>query len=69
MPAINRVYWEEKLKGNRKRDRKVTRALVARGWKVIRIWEHDLKKRPGHCVQQIATAIARSANASSFSRV
>src|ERR1700720_2247822 len=31
--------------GNRRRDRRVTRALRHEGVKVIRLWEHDLEKR------------------------
>lgn len=56
-PASNRAYWEQKLKGNRKRDREVTRALVKQGWTVIRIWEHDVKKRLCHCVRRVQTAL------------
>jgi DNA mismatch endonuclease (patch repair protein) len=40
------AFWSAKLQQNRERDRYVTRRLRATGWKVIRIWEHDLTK-PG----------------------
>jgi DNA mismatch endonuclease Vsr len=40
------AFWSAKLRQNRERDRYVTRRLRATGWKVIRIWEHDLTK-PG----------------------
>jgi DNA mismatch endonuclease (patch repair protein) len=33
------------LNGNRARDRRVNRALRAKGWRVVRIWEHALAKR------------------------
>lgn len=42
MPASNRAFWQKKLTGNQTRDRLVTRALQKDGWRVIRIWEHDL---------------------------
>lgn len=40
-PDTNRDYWEPKLRRNRERDRLVTAALTAEGWKVVRIWEHE----------------------------
>ncbi|MGD0410799.1 MAG: very short patch repair endonuclease [Verrucomicrobiota bacterium] len=42
-PRHNRAFWQRKLSGNRARDRKVNRALRAQGWRVVRIWEHDLR--------------------------
>jgi DNA mismatch endonuclease (patch repair protein) len=41
-PATNAAFWEEKLATNRRRDRRVSSALRARGWSVIRLWEHEL---------------------------
>ena len=41
-PANNREFWEKKLTGNKLRDRLVVRTLRARGWRVLRIWEHEL---------------------------
>jgi DNA mismatch endonuclease (patch repair protein) len=36
-------FWRKKIKGNRERDRKNSRELRARGWRVVRIWEHALR--------------------------
>lgn len=44
MPRNNRPFWGEKLKGNRDRDRFVTRNLRQAGWEVIRVWEHEIAK-------------------------
>lgn len=52
MPKNNRAFWEKKLKGNRDRDKFVTRNLRRDGWKVIRIWEHELSE-PGRVAQRI----------------
>ena len=41
-PKSNTAYWDQKIARNRRRDRKVTRGLNARGWTVLRIWEHSL---------------------------
>jgi very-short-patch-repair endonuclease len=35
----------------------VTRQLRGRGWKVIRIWQHSLKKSPASCLTRIRRAI------------
>jgi DNA mismatch endonuclease (patch repair protein) len=46
-PASNREFWEKKLAVNKRRDRLVTKTLRERGWRVVRVWEHDLDaKRP-----------------------
>lgn len=42
-PTQNAEFWVRKITNNRKRDRLVTRTLKAKGWLVIRIWEHALK--------------------------
>lgn len=41
-PVANAEFWEKKLAGNVLRDLKATRALEAAGWKVVRVWEHEL---------------------------
>lgn len=43
IPATNRAFWMNKIEKNKRRDRKVQRALRANGWKVLRIWEHELR--------------------------
>jgi DNA mismatch endonuclease, patch repair protein len=42
VPTSNRQYWFEKFNRNKKRDRTVTRTLRKSGWRVLRIWEHEL---------------------------
>ena len=46
-------FWRDKIERNMERDRKVTRKLRADGWSVIRLWEHDIEKRPESCVRKI----------------
>jgi DNA mismatch endonuclease (patch repair protein) len=45
VPKENRKFWEEKISRNRKRDRKVNRELQNRGWRILRIAEHSLRKK------------------------
>ena len=46
-PKDNRAFWWNKIRTNQARDRRVHRALRAKGWKVLRIWEHALKRVGG----------------------
>jgi DNA mismatch endonuclease (patch repair protein) len=43
IPSTNRAFWMNKIQKNKKRDKKVQRILRAKGWKVMRVWEHELK--------------------------
>lgn len=43
VPKSNRPYWAEKLGRTRRRDRENTRALTTAGYKVLRVWEHDVR--------------------------
>ena len=53
-PLSNVKYWKKKISGNKKRDRKIDKKLAEEGWKVIRIWEHDIKS---NLLQTIAKII------------
>ncbi len=46
-------YWREKIERNMKRDRQVSRKLRRDGWSVLRIWEHDIKRKPEKCMQKV----------------
>jgi DNA mismatch endonuclease (patch repair protein) len=45
IPVQNRSFWKKKLDANRRRDKLVRRTLQSRGWRVLRIWEHELTRR------------------------
>ena len=44
-PKTRAAFWRKKILGNKARDRSVNRALRERGWHVLRIWEHELRRR------------------------
>ena len=44
-PKTNASFWRKKIQRNKARDRKVNRLLRAKGWKVARVWEHELRRR------------------------
>jgi len=44
VPKTRRGYWVPKLRRNRERDRLANQVLREQGWKVIRLWECEVKK-------------------------
>ncbi len=45
-PQSNQQYWREKIDRNRRRDRRSRAQLRALGWKVVVIWECELRRPP-----------------------
>jgi DNA mismatch endonuclease, patch repair protein len=43
-PAANAAYWQAKIERNRQRDQEVTAVLTAKKWRVVRIWECEIKR-------------------------
>lgn len=41
-PQTNSEFWENKIARNKARDREVNLIYKKMGWKVIRIWEHQI---------------------------
>lgn len=57
-PGTNVEYWSRKLERNHARDLSVERQLASSGWRVLRIWEHELKDLNG-VVQKVSMALGR----------
>ncbi len=51
--ATNKAYWIPKIERNMQRDMEVTQTLISHGWKVIRFWEHEIKKSLEGCVAEV----------------
>ena len=47
MPKSNVFFWEQKINRNRTRDIANNYVLQTEGWRVIRIWECEIKKVAG----------------------
>jgi DNA mismatch endonuclease (patch repair protein) len=43
VPKTNTQFWTAKILRNRNRDKQVDRSLKGLGWKVLRVWEHDVR--------------------------
>ena len=42
-PSTNVAFWDEKARSNLERDRRKQRALEAAGWRVMVVWECEVK--------------------------
>jgi len=56
-PKTNARAWQLKIQGNRARDRRFSRLLRMKGWRVVRIWECELQKKPSACLRRIEKAL------------
>jgi DNA mismatch endonuclease (patch repair protein) len=56
MPKSNTGFWGEKLRRNVERDRETDSVLMAAGWHVIRVWEHE---DPNWAAAEIAAFVLR----------
>lgn len=45
--------WRTKIAATRERDHRNFRLLRQRGWKILRIWEHQIERSPDACVERI----------------
>jgi DNA mismatch endonuclease (patch repair protein) len=52
-PKSNLNYWLTKIENNVKRDRKNKKLLKQEGYKVITVWEHDIKKNLDECLKAL----------------
>lgn len=50
-------FWQEKIRRNRQRDESTHRKLRRRGWKVIRLWEHQIESDVMQCVRRVVASL------------
>jgi len=50
---LPKKYWTAKIEGNILRDKRVNKELKRRGWKVLRLWEHEIKNNKTAVVRKI----------------
>ena len=57
-PKSNHSFWKKKFANNQARARLVNRTLRSGGWRVLRIWEHELvRKNETRLLRRIQRAI------------
>lgn len=52
-PKTRKSYWLPKIAGNVERDKKNAKVLKSEGYKVLRIWEHEIKSNLDRVVKKI----------------
>ncbi|TSC63324.1 MAG: DNA mismatch endonuclease, patch repair protein [Parcubacteria group bacterium Athens0416_74] len=58
-PKSNRKFWKVKLERNRARDKEMNNEYRRLGWRVIRIWEHELTSPISKRVIRAIAALSR----------
>ena len=58
-PRSSNEFWSGKLVENFRRDATQTKRLEALGWRVCRIWEHEILEAPDRVVQRVRSALFR----------
>ena len=53
----NGEFWVKKISRNRERDDEINKALLFRGWTVIRFWGKDILKNTDECVRVIEETV------------
>jgi DNA mismatch endonuclease (patch repair protein) len=58
MPSSNQDYWKPKISRNIERDLLVTETLSQQEWKVVRLWEHDMRSDLDVAVNKVRQAVS-----------
>ena len=53
IPSVRKNYWTQKIARNAERDKKVSKHYKKQGWKIVRIWEHELLEVSDKCISKI----------------
>ncbi len=61
-PKSNADYWRPKVSGNAARDKKITAVLRRAGWRVVRIWQHEIRQSPSRALRKVTIALGSCAN-------
>ena len=56
--------WRTKIQQTRERDQRNHRKLRSRGWKVVRLWEHQVEENVLACITRIGDALGKDIDAS-----
>jgi DNA mismatch endonuclease, patch repair protein len=56
-PATRSAFWLDKFQGTVERDRKAEQALRQRGWRVLTVWECELRDNPAAFAERLVKNI------------
>lgn len=52
-PGRSGQYWDDKIKANVSRDRRVDQELADRGWRSIRLWDFEVSANPEAAAERV----------------
>lgn len=55
-PKNNAPFWRRKLEENVRRDRDTDARLIADGWRVLRVWEHEAAEEAAARIAEVVRA-------------
>ena len=61
LPRAHREFWAAKFRRNRQRDRAKRRTLERASWRVIEVWEHELREDPARIARAVRHAVTTAA--------
>ena len=53
IPKSNKEYWIPKIERNKKRDKRNIKEIKSLGWRVMVLWECEIKKSPQKIVNKV----------------
>lgn len=59
IPIVRKKYWTAKIDKNIRRDKEVSKYYKRLGWKIFRIWEHDLLKKWDETIKFVLAEILK----------
>lgn len=57
LPKTHASFWRRKFARNVERDRLNIEELESMGWKVLEIWEHEVKANPRACAKRVLAVV------------
>jgi len=57
LPATNREYWARKIERNAARDARVRRELAQMGWRVVRLWDFEVRGSVRRCGARVERVV------------
>jgi DNA mismatch endonuclease (patch repair protein) len=58
-PSVRKEFWQEKIGGNRRRDKISSCKIQEAGWRVLTIWECAIKGRTRRSEDEVAQTVAK----------
>ena len=59
MPTNIAEYWADKIERNQQRDGLVQETLERMDYRVLRLWEHEVKREPEAVLRKVMEALGR----------